>query len=227
MLGRKDEPRSPSPNPTRRTRHGGATPVPPLSIPVHPMMQPSLTSSASSSYSSVDYLATPVEWTGGFSHAWSEDEEYPRAYEPPPQFAVPAAPIAWTYGYVPQTTTITMKPVRPPTSQPRPRRERERPGQLDPASQPLPMSPDPEVDNVSSSFGALQISTQPVSSGYSSDEDTPTRPSSASIERDPSPAAPFRRSSLGAVVELDGKRTASRATAREPHATHRRGRPSM
>lgn len=211
MLGRPDQPHTPSP-PASTPSVSTIRPTQPLQIVPLPIVPtgaaPSLRSSASS-FSSGEYLPSPIE-----------------AYEAPmvPSFVQTPPPVQWAFGFPPQHTTITMKPVRPPTSYHRSKRQRHaQPTPSDPPSPPL------EVD-LASKLSTLQLDPPAKSDGYASDQGTPTSNPDASRKSSPfpSPAAPFRRSSLGAVAELDGKRRdIGEAILREPHATHRRGRPSM
>lgn len=223
MLGRPDEPRARSRSPSGRPTHPH---VPHLSINPYSTMPsgalPSLVSSTSSSFSSGDHLATPVEWSSAYSPNWTDYDDSARVGGAVPTFAPGVSLVPWAYSFPPQTTTITMNPSRPPTSR---RSRRERSSQQAPVDFPLPLSPEADL---AATFSALQVSAPPKSDGYVSDDAAGLGASSVSRDSSPSPAVPFRRSSVGAVVELSGKReSVSNAILREPHATHRRGRPSM
>jgi len=221
MLGRPDQPQV-SPPPAfaspASTIHPPVQPlqiVPPPIIPSGPV--PSLHSSASS-FSSGEYLPSPVD-----------------AYEVPmvPSFVPVPHPTPWAFGFPPQHTTITMKPARPPASQHRSKRERHvQPVSSNyPVSSDRPTSPSPPLEvDLASKLSALQLERPAKTDGYVSDEATPASKVVVSNISPPSssPATPFRRSSLTAGAELGGKRRdVSGAILREPHATHRRGRPSM
>lgn len=218
MLGRPDQPHVPSQSPFNSSVPTIRPPSQPLQIvppPIPTGTVPSLHSSASS-FSSGEYLPSPLD-----------------AYEAQvmPSYAPVPPPTPWTFGYPPQQTTITMKPARPPTSHHRSKRER--------YAQPVPLSqpassdraPSPAFDaDLESKLSALQLDPSAKTDGYASDEAAPARRVPAPKNSFPAstPSTPFRRSSLSAVAELNGnRRDVSGAILREPHATHRRGRPSM
>lgn len=248
MLGRNGQPYDRSYSPARSGRH--PVPVPPLSIDPSSMMPsagaPSLGSSASSSFSG-DYLLTPGEWSPAYKPSWADDDPMHPMVVPPPQGSM----ASWaSYSFPPQTTTVTTTaPYPPPSANPgrghhHPRVERVRFDDMTPTGIPLPISPEVH-DDFTSAFSSLQVTSiaelGSEAGDYDNDEEERdvferrgSLPPSRHRERSPSPsAAPFRRSSLGAVVELSGRNPTGSSVSkailrdREAHATHRRARPSM
>jgi len=201
MLGRPDQPQTPF-TPAWSPMSPFGPPMTPLHIVPVPAVPP-LYSSASSSFSSGEYLPTPID-----------------SYEPTTFVAAPPPPTQWTFAVSPKQTTITVKLARPPTSHLRHKKER----QAQPAPSDRPFPPPWEAD-IASKLSSLHLEPSVAQTdGYASDDGI-----NAGNRADSPPAAPFRRSSLGAVVGLDEKRKdVSDVILRERRASqsHRRG-PSM
>ncbi|KAF8312008.1 hypothetical protein DL93DRAFT_2168705 [Clavulina sp. PMI_390] len=190
--------------------------------PMHPYPIPAI-ASPNSAYSP-DYVFTPGEWPSA-PDQWVASYDDPRAVALAPGYPAPEGMAgSWaSYSFPPHTTTITMNPPRPPTN--RKTRRAAAAAQRIASYEPLP--PTPETELVSN-FSALQLDVDPYTSADGYVSDGGGHPSSFSSESPPSPSSPLRRSSLGAVVELERRREAvNKAIVRDPHATHRRNRPSM